>query len=75
MDNPQLYRSIVGALQYATITRPDLTFVVNKTSQFMASPTDEHWKIVKRILRYVQGTLSYGLNVQSASQLALHAYL
>ncbi|KAJ3701119.1 hypothetical protein LUZ61_004824 [Rhynchospora tenuis] len=74
MDDPQQYRSIVGALQYATITRPDLTFAVNKASQFMANPTDLHWQLVKRILRYIRGTLSYGLKLQSAAQLALHAY-
>ncbi|KAJ3701404.1 hypothetical protein LUZ61_005109 [Rhynchospora tenuis] len=42
MEDAQLYRSIVGALQYATITRPDLTFAVNKAAQFMAVPTDNH---------------------------------
>jgi Reverse transcriptase (RNA-dependent DNA polymerase) len=51
MVDPHLYRSIVGALQYATITRPDISYVVNKASQFMHSPTDEHWNGVKRILR------------------------
>jgi Reverse transcriptase (RNA-dependent DNA polymerase) len=74
LDNPQLYRSIVGALQYTTITRPDLTFAVNKASQFMANPTDAHWQLVKRILRYVKGTLSHGLHFTSATDLALHAY-
>jgi Reverse transcriptase (RNA-dependent DNA polymerase) len=74
LDNPQLYRSIIGALQYATITRPDLTFAVNKASQFMANPTDTHWQLVKRILRYVKGTLSHGLHFTSATNLALHAY-
>jgi Reverse transcriptase (RNA-dependent DNA polymerase) len=41
-DNPHLYRSIVGALQYSTITRSDLSFVINKVSQFMHSPTTNH---------------------------------
>jgi Reverse transcriptase (RNA-dependent DNA polymerase) len=74
LDNPQLYISIVGALQYTTITRPDLTFTINKASQFMANPTDAHWQLVKRILRYVKGTLSHGLHFTSATDLALHAY-
>lgn len=55
-DDPKLYRSVVGALQYVCITRPDLTFVVNKVSQFMKQPLLEHWQAVKRILRYLQGT-------------------
>jgi hypothetical protein len=49
-ENPYLYRTVVGALQYATLTRPDMTFVVNKVSQYMHHPTEEHWAAVKRIL-------------------------
>nr|KYP61335.1 hypothetical protein KK1_015822 [Cajanus cajan] len=60
-DDPTLYRSIVGALQYATITRPEIAFSVNKVSQFMCLPMEEHWKVVKRILRYLKGTLGHGL--------------
>ncbi|KAJ4769263.1 hypothetical protein LUZ62_053520 [Rhynchospora pubera] len=74
LSDPQQYRSIVGALQYATITRPDLTFAVNKASQFMATPTEDHWQLVKRILRYIQGTLQYGLVLKSAQHLSLHGY-
>nr|KYP61698.1 hypothetical protein KK1_016206 [Cajanus cajan] len=48
-DDPTLYRSVVGALQYATITRPEIAFDVNKVSQFMCSPMEEHWKAFKRI--------------------------
>ncbi|KAA3460577.1 Retrovirus-related Pol polyprotein from transposon TNT 1-94 [Gossypium australe] len=42
-----LYHSIVGMLQYMCITRPDLSFCVNKLSQYMNSPSDTHWKAVK----------------------------
>ena len=59
--DPTLYRSVVGALQYATLTRPEICFAVNKVCQFMASPLDSHWTVVKRILRYLKGTLSHGV--------------
>nr|KYP42460.1 Copia protein [Cajanus cajan] len=59
--DPTLYKSVVGALQYAIITRPEIAFSVNKVSQFMCSPMEEHWKVVKRILRYLKGTVDHGL--------------
>ncbi|EFE88071.1 reverse transcriptase (RNA-dependent DNA polymerase), partial [Bifidobacterium breve DSM 20213 = JCM 1192] len=55
------YRSVVGALQYLTLTRPDISFAVNKMCQFLHSPTTSHWSALKRILRYVQGTLTLEL--------------
>ncbi|XP_016204964.1 uncharacterized protein LOC107645449 [Arachis ipaensis] len=48
--NPKLYRSVVGRLQYLTITRPELAYSVGKVSQFMQAPLDEHWKPVKGCL-------------------------
>ena len=59
--DPTLYRSLVGALQYLTITRPDITHVVNSVSQFLHAPTEDHFLTVKGILRYVKGTLHFGL--------------
>ena len=50
------YRMIVGRLQYLTLTRPDISHVVNLASQFMQSQNIEHLQGVKRILRYVKGT-------------------
>ncbi|KAK1432520.1 hypothetical protein QVD17_09417 [Tagetes erecta] len=60
-SDPTLYRSLVGALQYLTIMRPDLSYAVNQLSQFLHSPTIDHYRAVKRLLRYVKGTLSFGL--------------
>lgn len=73
-DNPTQYRRIVGALQYLTITRPDLSFSVNRLCQFMHSPTAEHWSLLKRVLRYVKGTLHMGLFISPSSHSALHGY-
>ena len=44
-----------------TTTRPNLMYVVSLISRFMESPKDSHWNVGKRILRYVAGTLGYGL--------------
>ncbi|CAJ2642451.1 unnamed protein product [Trifolium pratense] len=77
MTNPTLYRSTVGTLQYATLTRPDISYSVNKVCQFMAHPLESHWKAVKRILRYLKGTLNYGLLLQpspSSPPFSLRAY-
>lgn len=52
MSNATLYRNIAGALQYLSITRPDIAFLVNKCSQFLQDPRDIHWIAVKRILCY-----------------------
>ncbi|GKC18112.1 retrovirus-related pol polyprotein from transposon TNT 1-94, partial [Tanacetum coccineum] len=60
-SDPTLYRSLVGALQYLTFTRPDLSYAVNQVSQFLHAPTIDHFQSVKRILRYVKGTISFGL--------------
>lgn len=62
-----LYRSIVGALQYAMITRPDISFAVNKASQYMHHPTNDHWDLVKHILRYLKGSLYHGLQILTRS--------
>lgn len=72
--DPHLYRSIVGALQYATLTRLDISYAVNKVSQFMHSPSTVHWGAVKRILRYLNGTLSHGLVLKPVSTFVLNAY-
>ncbi|KAK2354410.1 putative mitochondrial protein [Trifolium repens] len=66
LSDPFMYRSVVGALQYATLTRPEISFAVNKVCQFMSHPLEAHWVAVKRILRYLKGTLHHGLCLSSA---------
>ncbi|XP_028105314.1 uncharacterized protein LOC114304356 [Camellia sinensis] len=72
-SQPSLYCSIVGALQYLTLTQPDLSYAVNCACQFMHASTVTHFNVVKQLLRYLQGTLSYGL-VFTPGPLTLHAY-
>jgi hypothetical protein len=56
-----LYKSLVGSLLYLIAARPDIMYVANLVSRFMESPKDSHWKMAKQILRYVVGTLNFGL--------------
>jgi len=59
-DKP--YRELVECLMYLTqTTRPDISFPVNFFSRFQSEPKENHWRGLKRILRYLQGTLNYGL--------------
>ncbi|VVA32541.1 PREDICTED: retrotransposon, partial [Prunus dulcis] len=48
-----MFRSLIGALQYLTFTRPDVAYAVNHVCQYMNNPTEVHYFLVKRILRYV----------------------
>ncbi|RVW61233.1 Retrovirus-related Pol polyprotein from transposon RE1 [Vitis vinifera] len=73
-EDPTLYRSLVGALQYCTITSPDIAYTINKFFQFMHAPTSTHLQAVKRVLRYLKGSLFYGLSFQPSSSLDLIAY-
>jgi hypothetical protein len=69
-----LFRSTVGALQYLSITRPDIAFAVNKLSQFMHKPTQIHWQSVKQLLRYLKSTIQFGLHIYRSSCNTLHAF-
>lgn len=71
--SPEQYLSIVGALQYLTFTRPDIAFAVNQCCQFMHNPLDIHVVAVKRILRYLSGTLDFGIHF-NPGPLQLQAY-
>jgi hypothetical protein len=55
------YRCLIGSLHYLTHTRPDLAFSVGYVSRFMQQPITEHQQAVKRIIRYVAGTLDHVL--------------
>lgn len=60
-DDAKAYRSMVGALHYLTFIHPDISFAVSRVSQFMHSPTHVQLVAVKRIFRYIKGTLSAGV--------------
>jgi histone deacetylase 1/2 len=68
------YRSIVGALQYLTLTRPDLAFAVNRVCQFLHAPTSVHWTSVKRILRCISSTAETGLKIPKKNSFVISAF-
>lgn len=74
LSNATEYQAIVGSLQYLSFTRPDLSFAVNKLSQFMHQPTNDHWIAVKRVLCYLCGTDDQGLLLHRQSSLSLHSF-
>lgn len=69
-----LYKQMVGSLMYLTATRPDLMFVVSLISRFMANPTELHFGTAKRIMRYVKGTLEFGIWYQREGKSELLGY-
>ncbi|GKB94302.1 ribonuclease H-like domain-containing protein [Tanacetum coccineum] len=75
VSDPTLYRSLAGSLQYLTFTRPDISYAVQQVCLYMHDPQEPHFSALKRILRYVRGTLDYGLQLFSSSTTELVAYL
>ena len=69
-----IYRKLVGSLIYLTNTRPDLVYAVSVVSRFMSEPSKLHFAAAKRILRYVQGTKSYGVVFQAEKDNKLVGY-
>jgi hypothetical protein len=62
------YRKIIGSLRYLCNTRPDLAYSVGIVSRFMEKPKSSHLMAVKRILRYVKGTIDYGIMFTAADR-------
>jgi hypothetical protein len=72
--DPSLYCSITGALQYVTQTRPDISYSIQQACLSMHEPRTPHLAHVKRILRYLKGTLDHGLLINSSSPTSLTVY-
>ena len=73
-DNPTLYRSLAGALQYLTFTPPDISYAVQQVYLFMHDPQVSHMSAPHRILRYIKGTLDHGLQLYKSSLSSLLSY-
>ncbi|GKA75079.1 heat shock cognate 70 kDa protein-like protein [Tanacetum coccineum] len=74
VQDPTLYCSLVGGLQYLTFTRPDLSYAVQQVCLYMHDPREPHFAALKRIMRYVQGTLELGLQLYASATTSLVGY-
>ncbi|XP_042956257.1 uncharacterized mitochondrial protein AtMg00810-like [Carya illinoinensis] len=74
LNDPTLYRRLVGSLIYLTTTRPDISYAVHQVSQFMSSPWHLHLVAVRCIIRYLRGSPTHGLFFPTGSSLQLVAY-
>ncbi|KAM1219742.1 hypothetical protein TB1_046003 [Malus domestica] len=74
MVDESLYRRIVGRLLYLTSIRPDIMFVESLLARFMHNPTRKHMGKAKRVLRYIQGTLDYGIAYEKGKDVGLIGY-
>ncbi|GJU98075.1 retrovirus-related pol polyprotein from transposon TNT 1-94 [Tanacetum coccineum] len=68
------FRSMVGSLMYLTASRPDLVFAVCMCARYQASPTKKHLEALKRVFRYLRGTINWGLWYPKDTAMALTAY-
>jgi histone deacetylase 1/2 len=72
--DPSHYRSLARALQYLTFTRPDIAYAVQQICLYMHDPREPHLSALKRVLRYLQGTLDLGLHLHRTSPADLTVY-
>jgi len=72
--DPSLYKSMIGSLMYLTASRPDIVFSVGVCARFQANPKESHLTAVKRIIRYVNDTLLYGIWYSRETNLVVAGY-
>ena len=70
----KLYISIIGSLLYATTSRPDVMQAVGLVARFQANPKEAHVLAIKRIFRYLKGTIEFGIWYPKGNELTLVAY-
>ncbi|KAL0551706.1 hypothetical protein IC582_010795 [Cucumis melo] len=71
MANAQRFRSLVGGLIYLTHTHPDISYSIGVISRFMRRPSRDHFGIAKRVMRYIAGTIEYGIWYSKVSDFKL----
>ncbi|XP_021639034.2 uncharacterized mitochondrial protein AtMg00810-like [Hevea brasiliensis] len=74
LSNPERYRRVIGRLLYLSLTRPYITYAVQRLSQFIQSPRQPHWDAILHLLRYLKGTPTKGLFFPTHNSLQLKAF-
>ncbi|GKC12910.1 hypothetical protein Tco_1009692 [Tanacetum coccineum] len=72
--NPTRYQGMVGSLMYLTASRPDLVFAICMCARYQAKSIEKHLHVVKRVFRYLRGTIHMGLWYSKDTNIALTAY-
>jgi len=72
--DPTTFKSLVGSLRYLKCTRPDILYAVGDVSRYMKHSTTTHLTAAKRILRYIKGTIKFGLHYSTTSDYKLVGY-
>ncbi|KAL6348561.1 hypothetical protein AAG906_016071 [Vitis piasezkii] len=72
--NEELYRSMIGCLMYLTATRPDIVHVVSLLSRYMHCASEIHLQAAKRIVRYIKGTIDFGIKFKQVQNFHLHGF-
>ncbi|GKA14985.1 ribonuclease H-like domain-containing protein [Tanacetum coccineum] len=75
VQDPTLYRSLARGLQYLIFRRPDLSYVVQQVCLYMHDPREPHVAALKCILRYVRGTIDFGLQLYASTTTSLVGYI
>ena len=75
LDDTKHYRQLIGSLIYAVMgTRPDLSYVITKLSQYMTNPSAIHLAAAKRVLRFLKGTQDQKLWYRYGQPLILEGF-
>lgn len=73
LEDPSQYRRLIGRLMYLTISKPDISFTVNKLSQYMTHSRSPHLTAIHHLLQYIKSTPGKGILFPAASSLNLSA--
>eukprot|EP00267_Zea_mays_P049136 XP_020401774.1 uncharacterized protein LOC109943275 [Zea mays] len=74
VEDPTGYRSLAGALQYLTFTRPDISYAVQQVCLHMHDPREPHLVALKCLLRYLRGTVDYRMLLHRSTSSELVVY-